>query len=72
DVCPLTIENCGCLHSTSITRLLRYADSHPKPDSLLPFSLSRLFGILGVCSAHPKNCLAAWLASVHRVLLDAV
>lgn len=38
----------------------------------LPFSLSRLFGILGDCSALTKNCLAAWLAPVHGVLLDAV
>jgi hypothetical protein len=29
-------------------------------------------GILGDCSALTKNCLAAWFASVHRVLLDAV
>ncbi|HKZ02520.1 MAG TPA: hypothetical protein VJ180_09790, partial [Pyrinomonadaceae bacterium] len=33
DVCPLTSENCGGLHSTGVTRLHRYSSLHPRPSS---------------------------------------
>lgn len=39
DVCPPTTENCGGLHSTGITQLLRYPGLHPRPPWLLPASV---------------------------------
>ena len=63
DVCPPTIENCGGLHSTGITRLLRYSGRHPKPSVFCRSSFYSWSAYSAPFSSIAKNLMASLVRS---------
>ena len=61
-----TSESCEGLHSTSITRLHRYAGLHPRPVSLCPAPFYRCGDILDAVQLSAKTVLARLVRSVSQ------